>query len=91
MIVHGIGTILVSKREQNMLYTVGKIIPWGIRKPMITCAKVSFEGVAALICRVTVICIPTFHRNSYMCYIEMMPDYDLRVQRSHPLHIFIFL
>ena len=56
------GTILLSKTEQNMLYIVGKLIPWGIRESLLTRVKVSFERVTALLRRVTVTCIPTFHR-----------------------------
>ena len=48
---------------------VGKIIPWAIRKPMLTRVRVSLEGVTALFHRVAVTCMATFHRNIYMCYI----------------------
>ena len=36
IIVHGIGTILVSKKGLYVLYTVGKHLYWGIRISMLT-------------------------------------------------------
>ena len=36
-------------REQDILYVVGKLVPWGIRKSMLTCIKVSFERVMGLL------------------------------------------
>ena len=50
--------------KQEMLYVVGKFIPWGNQKFHVTRVKVSFEGVTALLHMVTVTCMPKFHRNS---------------------------
>ena len=47
---------------------VEKLIPWGIRKSRLICMKVSFKGVTALLRRVTVTCMLTFHRNTYVTF-----------------------
>ena len=48
------------QKGYKTLYIVGKLIPWEIKTSVLTLVKVSFEGVTALLRRVTVTCNDNF-------------------------------